>query len=449
MRRLWSTIALVVVLGGLFAYIYFVLWKKPDTDAASKQEKVFASIQADKIDEIRITSDKGDVTGLKKDKAGWQIVAPGSARADESELSGITSNLVSVEMTRVIDENPTDLKDYGLATPRVEVDFKVEGGKDYRRLLIGEKSPTGADLFAKRDTEKRVFLIPVLQESTFNRSTFDLRDKTLLKFDRDKVDGIEVIAGGKSVQLAKDGSDWKIAKPIQGRADFGSVEGLIGRVQSVQMKSIVTDEARPADLKKYGLDKPDVTLHVGAGSAKATLLVGGKADNNMLYARDASRPAVMTIDSSLADELKKGADVYRRMEIFELRSFTTSRLELTRDGRTVVFEKAKASADKAPESWRRVSPTAGDVDKDKMAAFLSKLEGIRAQSFVDSTTKTGLASPALTVVAKFDDGKKEERVAFGKTADGVYAARQGEPGAAKIDTGDFTDVNGKLNELSK
>jgi hypothetical protein len=40
------------------------------------------------------------------------------------------------------------LKEYGLDVPRIQVDFKAPGDKDSRRLLIGDKSPTGADLFA-------------------------------------------------------------------------------------------------------------------------------------------------------------------------------------------------------------------------------------------------------------------------------------------------------------
>ncbi len=71
---------------------------------------------------------------------------------------------------RVVDENPSDLKDYGLASPRFEVDYKAAGGTGYRRILVGDKSPTGSDLFAKRNEDKRVFLIPAAQESTFNKS---------------------------------------------------------------------------------------------------------------------------------------------------------------------------------------------------------------------------------------------------------------------------------------
>ena len=48
MRGLKSTIALVVVLAGLGAYIYFVTWKMPEGGAATtdaKKEKVFAALR--------------------------------------------------------------------------------------------------------------------------------------------------------------------------------------------------------------------------------------------------------------------------------------------------------------------------------------------------------------------------------------------------------------------
>jgi len=449
MRGLRSTIALIVVLAGLGAYIYFVSWKTPQGDTGKKQERVFAGLESDKIEEIKVASAAGDATTLKKQGGGWQVVQPIAAKADDSEISGITSALSSVEMVRVIDENPTSLNDYGLSNPRIEVDFKATGDKDYRRLLVGEKSPTGADLFAKRNDEKKVFLIPAMQETTFNRTTFDLREKVLLKFDREKVDALDVTAGGKTLAIAKDGGDWKITKPVATRADFGAVEGLVGRLQTAQMKSIVANEAAPVDLKKYGLDKPEATVNLNAGSARATLLIGGKAADNTVYARDASKPAVVTVESALIDDLKKGADDYRRKDLFEFRPFNATHIEIARNGQTVVLDRAKGQGENAPDKWRRVGPTAGDVDKDKMDSLLSKLSNMRASSFVDATAKTGLDKPALTVTVKFDEGKKEEKVTFGQSGSDVFAARPGEPGAAKTDSTDFNEAIKSVDEVSK
>jgi hypothetical protein len=447
MKGLRSTIALIVLLAGLGAYIYFVTWKTPEGgDTAKKTDKVFAGVQADKIEEIRISTSGGDATTVKKDNATWQVVQPVAAKADETEVSGITSALATTDIVRVIDENPSSLTDYGLSNPRIEVDFKAAGDKDYRKLLIGEKSPTGSDLFAKRNDEKRVFLIPAFQESTFNKDTFALRDKVVLKFDRDKVDGVEVDAAGKTLLMAKDGADWKIRKPLETRADYGSVEGLIGRVQTVQMKSIAADQATPADLKKYGLEKPEATVNVNAGSARATLLIGGKATDTTVYARDASKPAVVTIESALMDDLKKGADDYRRKDLFEFRAYNANRVELIRGKDVVVFERVKGQGENAQDKWRRVSPNAGDADRDKVDAMLAKLANMRATSFVDGK---GALSPSLEVHVKFDDGKKEERVTFVKDGADVLVLRPGEPGAAKADAADLTETLKSLDELSK
>ena len=389
------------------------------------------------------------MTTLKKEGGAWQLTQPIAAKADESEVTGITSALTSIEVVRVIDENPASLNDYGLSNPRIEIDFKASGDKDYRKLLVGEKTPTGGDLFAKRNDEKKVFLIPAFQETTLNRRTFDLREKVLLKFDREKVDSLDVSAGGKTLAVAKDGGEWKITKPVQTRADFGTVEGLVGRLQSLQMKSIVTDDAKPADLKQYGLDKPDATVNLNVGSARATLLLGGKAPDNTVYARDASKPAVVTVESALLDELKKGADDYRRKDLFEFRAFNANRVEVARNGQTVVFEKVKGQGDNAQDKWRRVSPTAADVDKDKIDSLLSKLSNTRASSFVDSSAKTGLDKPAMTITVKFEEGKKEEKVTFGQVGNDVFASRPGEPGAAKTDATDFNEAIKSLDELSK
>ena len=156
----------------------------------------------------------------------------------------------------------------------------------------------------------------------------------------------------------------------------------------------------------------------------------------------------MTIDATFADDLKKGADHYRRKDVFEFRAFHANRLEVTRGGQTVAFEKVKGQGDQA-DTWQRLSPTAGAVDREKVEILLSRFANLRAASFVESTAKTGLDAPAMIVVVKFEDGKKEERVAFGKTDADMYASLAGEPGAAKLEAADFNDAIKLLDELSK
>jgi hypothetical protein len=378
---------------------------------------VFA-VEADQIDEVTVKSESGEQTTLKKSGTDWQIAAPVTADADDAEAPGIARNLATLEQQRVVEENPADLKEFGLAEPRIRVTFKA-GGQEHA-LLIGSKTPTGSDLYAKTGAGPKVFLISSFLESTFNRTTFDLRDKSALNVDRDAADRVEIVAGTHSMKFAKKDGQWRITEPAVPRADLPAVEGLVSRLDGVQMKKIVAQNAD--DLDKYGLDKPAATVRVGAGSAEATLLIGAKAEEGEVYAKDSSRPDIFTIEATLLEDLQKGAGEFRQKDIFDARAFNTTRVEITRAGQTTVIEKAD-------DKWRRTAPAAKDADSAKVDALLSALTSARADAFVEATPAKATQEAAVTL--KFDDGK-EERVTFFRSGEDAFAVRADTPGAAKF-----------------
>src|SRR5262245_32502743 len=129
MRGLTSTLILVVVLAGLGGYIYFVDSKRPAASAgesAATTEKVF-TVDADKVNELRITY-KGQTAALKKEAAGWKLFEPAQIEADPPEAIGVASALGNIDIVRVIDENATNLEQFGLANPNITVEYKTDGG---------------------------------------------------------------------------------------------------------------------------------------------------------------------------------------------------------------------------------------------------------------------------------------------------------------------------------
>jgi hypothetical protein len=434
MRGLRSFLVLLVVAAGLGAYLYFVESKREPGGDAKKNEKLFAGVESDKIERVTVKSDKGESTTVEKKAGTWEQTQPAAVEADSGELSGITSSLASLEVQRVVDEQATDFKQYGLDPPRIDVAFKA-GGQD-RRVLIGQKTPAGTDLYAKLPDKPRVFLISSYLEATFNKSPFDLRDKSIMKIDHDKVDTVEITSPDHDVKLAKSGTDWRVKAPVDARADFGAVDGLTGRLNTTQMKAIAADN--PTDLKQYGLDKPVVTVTLGSGSSKAGLVIGKSAAEGTVYAKDLSRPMVFTVENALLDELKKPADDYRVKDIFDARAFNTTRVEVVRNGQTATFEK---SGDK----WKQVAPAAKDADATKVDALISALTGARATGFVDKTT--ALDKPELTVTMKYEDGKKQERVVLGRQGTEAFARRDGDLGAAKIDAATLDGITKALDAL--
>ena len=418
MKGLRSFLALLVVAAALGLYLYYDSKKAPSDE--KKQEKVFADTASDKIEQITVKSDKGETTAQKQGDH-WQVTQPAAAPADEAEVSGITSNLASLDVTRVIDEQAGDFKQYGLEPARIEVGFR-QGGHD-RKLLLGQKTPTGSDLYARLPDKPRVFLVPSYVEATFNKSPFDLRDKTILKIDRDKVDGLQIETPEHTVKVAKQGADWRLTAPVEGRADFGVIEALIGRLNSTPMKAIASADADAAALKEYGLDKPSATVRVTSGSSQAGLAIGKSAGEGVVYAKDLSRPMVFTIETALADELKKPADDLRLKDLFDARAFNTTRVEVVRGGQTLAFEKDK-------DAWKQVAPAAKTADGAKVDALLTALTNARATGFADKAP--ALDTPDLTATLKFDEGK-QDKVAFARKGTDAFARRAGDPAVAKID----------------
>jgi uncharacterized protein DUF4340 len=442
MRGVRTFLGLLVILVALGGYLFFVESKRTPGDEGPKKEKVF-NVEADKIEEISIKSDSGDQTTLRKSGTEWQIVSPTTAKPDSSEISGLTSNLSSLEIQSVVDESPPDLKEYGLASPRVEVTFK-SGGQSHT-LQIGQKTPPGSDLYAKRGNEKKVFLIASYLDSTFNRKTFDLRDKTALHVDRDKVDTLEITTPERTIRFTKANGEWQMTAPSAGRADFSAVEGLSGRIAGLQMKSIAPETA---DAKKFGLEKPAATVRIGTGSSQATLVIGAKADDG-LYARDLSRPAIFTIDATLLDDLKKDPFQYRQKDLFDARSFNSNRLEAVRDGQTFVFEKTKSKNKEGQEEekWRQVSPQARDVDQSKVESLLSAITGAQATAAGTDAAKAALGKPELTIAIKYDEGKKEDRVTFARSGKIAFASRASESGAVTVDSSTIDGIVKTLEAL--
>ena len=234
---------------------------------------------------------------MQKADGSWKIVEPEAAAADQGELTSITSSLADLQIQRVVDEKASDLKQYGLEPARIEVEFRAKGDKEPKRIELGEKTPTGGDMYARFPGQPRVFLVSSFLDSTFNKNTFALRDKRVITIDRDKVDRVEILKGGKpAVTLAKTGMDWRIVAPLMARADFAAVEGALERLSSARCRA----SCRPMEptSRSTSSTRPWPRLRRRSGSSRATLLFG-ETENALIYAKDASRPMVFTVAPTL------------------------------------------------------------------------------------------------------------------------------------------------------
>ena len=437
MRSLRSTLVLVVVLAALVGYIYYLNGR--DTTGTDAKEKAFATVKEEEVEAIRIKSADGQTTRLQKKDGAWTIVEPEAASADQGELSSITSSLAALEVQRVVEDKASDLKQYGLEPARIEIEFSVRGAKEPQRIELGEKTPTGGDLYARVPGQPRVFLVSSFLDATFNKNTFALRDKSVIKIEREKVDRVEIQKEGKpAVTLAKTGMEWRIVAPMMARADLAAVEGALERLSSGQMQGIAAADG--ADEKKRKLDPPVASFTAVAGSARATLLFGA-TENAVMYAKDASRPMIFTVAPTLYTDVIRDVGEFRRKDLFDSRSFTATHIEFKRGTATITLNKTKNKD--GSESWHNAAGT--QIDAMKVEDLLSKVSSLQADSF-DPGTNAALRNPVLAVSVRFDENKMEQ-VTFARAGGDVLASRADEPGTAKIMAASFDEVLKGIDEM--
>ncbi len=65
---------------------------------------------------------------------------------------------------------------------------------------------------------------------------------------------------------------------------------------------------------------------------------------------------MFTVEGALLDDLKKDPFEYRQKDLFDARSFNSTRLEVVRGGQTHAFEKTKSKNKEGQEEekWRQI-----------------------------------------------------------------------------------------------
>ncbi len=445
MRSGKSFLGLLIVASALGGYIYFVEMKRdPAAETETTREKVF-TLTPGSIESVEITNASAETTKVVRQEAVWAITSPETAEADTVEVSTVVSSLESLEQTRVVTETPEALAPFGLDPVRISITFTVAGESTPRRLKLGNKTPTGGDMYAQVEGSPKVFLVGGFLEDTFNKGPFALREKSVLKFSRDGADALTIAQGASRLSLSKTGNTWRLAAPVNASADFNTVDGLIGRIFQARMAGFVAADGTAA-LKEYGLDRPAMVVTVGSGSSQAELAIGKAKDETNVYARDMSRPMIFTVEKTLVDELTKKPEDIRAKDLFNFRSFTADAYEITSGGTKYTFTKKKGEGENAADVWTLTTPTTKTADATKMTELLTTSSNLRAESFAGSAFTSG---DPVTIAATYDDAgtPKTETVTFRKSGAVVHGIRAGEPGAAVVSTVDFDRVLTLLKEI--
>lgn len=395
-----------------------------EKDAFAFRSKVLLSFAQEAVQAVSLRTDSLHVRLERQEKGKWRITEPVEVAADSGKVSDLLHSLTQ-DQIQTFPDKPASLKMVGLDPPRGEIRLTLDGGTEATLLLGEREKKEKGGVYARRSGEEQVLVLKETFLKEIPKQVADLRDRTLLALDREKVDTIELETPKGRTVLSKAEDTWRMKEPEEASADQGMINDLLWDLTTTRVKEFVDDDAKT--LKPYGLDVPPVTVRLldPQGKLLSTLTLARASNDEGAYVRVGDSQAVTLVEARLYERLDKGPFDFRLRQLLSFETWDVGKMELSRNGQEILLEKRK-------DEWELKKPKQVKAKFSAVIDLLNEIKNLKWQKVIakgpTDLSFYGLDKPVATFTLTKTDGKSLGTVLLGKSEeDLVYAKLQEKP----------------------
>jgi hypothetical protein len=289
MKRLLPTLILVLVCLGGFWYASSQSFFKDKTVVDAKKLVV---LKATDIQAIQIqardaaSTDSTDIalkpTELTKKSTNWEMTLPAAYPVNSFSVDSWNDAYAALTYESVVEENPTNLADYGLAEPKEYFQVNLPDGTT-KKLLIGNALPIEGHVYAKFADAPKVYDVTDQALAGLKKQPLDFIDKNAVKFTYDNV---------KSIQVEWKGAKWLLEKAQADKTVFESTWKLDGKERKANEGTAIIDKIvalaaseLPKAATEIKMDSPEllITVTETAAGKDNVLTFTGKIDKENVW----------------------------------------------------------------------------------------------------------------------------------------------------------------------
>ncbi len=402
-----NTLLLLLVLLALGGYLY---WVELPSEKRAEEAKKLVSLQKDDVVGMTLTYPEQAITLEKKDGQ-WRMTKPVEAEADSAVVNNMVVAIAEADTSRSLDDVGDKLASYGLAPPEATVALTLKDGKPFPAIKVGKTTQVGSAAYLQKGDDPKVYIGTMAFQSGMKKQVKDLRNKSLLTFEDQDVQKLELEKDGKSITAERvDAESWNITAPGAYRADSAEIRALLASARGLRADEFVSDDAA-ADLKPFGLTEPQLRLAVwiGKDAAQKTLLLGSFKDDEKnkksIYAKRAELPTVVTLPEYAFKNLDKSLSTLRDKTVLAFAKDQATNFTVIRaDG-------AGFTLVKRDDGWHVEEPGEGVERGPTITRFIDDVAGFKGGEIVAEgprldVTKYGLTTPDLKVIVIGADGQQ-------------------------------------------
>ncbi|MFN8544018.1 MAG: DUF4340 domain-containing protein [Candidatus Binatia bacterium] len=442
-RRIGVLFLLVAALG---AYLWLV--ERPAAEKEGKKEKLVAA-QKDAVTGITLTYPDREIV-LARGEKGWRLVKPVDAPADEAAVTSVLNVLVDGEVQKSLDDVPTDLAPFGLDKPVVTAKVALASG-EAPPVAVGKNTTIGGKAYVRRGDAPKLLLVASSIPASLTKQVKDLRDKQVVAFQDDDVQKFEIApAEGDTVTVVRKDKDAWVVNPGDHPADPTEIRSYLSSLRSTRALDFPDDA--PADLGKYGLDAPRLTIRAFGGqngTPLATLLVGSEGKQGtqtQVYAKTAAGPTIYALGDWAVRGLTKTAGQLRDKTVLGFDPALVGKVTLTRkDGGSVTFTRSGKG------TWQVEGAADGKSKESMITRFLDDLRDLRGSDVAaepaTDVAPFGLAGPDLAIAVSGKDGQAIGTVLAAKADAKYFAMREGGPTVFEVRDYMYTRLDKRASDF--
>ncbi|WP_101697429.1 DUF4340 domain-containing protein [Clostridium minihomine] len=360
-RNLLAVVAVLVVLGGIFAALKLTE-KEPEPETSLPEDTAISllSKQIEDVQSMKVTNEKGGFTIVPK-----TVEITNSSGASTSQTSYTVQGLEGLPLYETAAENVvkdgfslvasknlgdvSSLSEYGLEAPKAEVQVNFKDGTNFHYILGNEAAGSEGYYMSGKNSDN-VYVVSV-DEGIFG-GTKDFVKKELYTLtnpssgeETPAISNITLHSSyfGEQLQLTsgQDGVVYVSDGKQNVRVDEAQYSSLATAISTVTADQVVEINPSAEQRKQYGLDAPVMTLTFTAGGNQHTLKAG-KEENGIRYIMADNVPAVFGLKEETA-KVWAGTTLYTLRSKFVVipNIVDVSGLDVTTGGNTYVFEKPR------------------------------------------------------------------------------------------------------------
>ncbi len=398
-----STVILLAVFVVLLGFVLFVE-KKPKEGSAKLEEKLLAVASGD-VQKITLKRESDTLDFKKDDQGEWTITGPIQAKADPTEVNGLADSFSDLRIERVVEKAAADLKKYQI--PQKEVSLWIKGRDKPIRILLGQENKIDSTIYAQKEGDPRVVLLPSTLKTPLEKKLFDFRQKDVFKFEAKDVTGIALQSKDARWDAQKKDEEWVFTSPLKALAKESKLTGILDSLSGLKAKEFVSEDKKPEEVKKLGLDKPEVTVTLKMPAAGKEIVLAFHKAGDKTYVTSSQSTKIIVPETDVLPDLEKKAADLRETKVAGFNAWQANKVILKKGALALTITKA------ADDKWYFDAAQKEPADGSKVDTFVRKIEGLEAADFVDgpkSPAEYGLDKPQAEVTIATKDTVSEKAV---------------------------------------